>query len=182
MSPRTGFHEFVRMHPVSGDAFRGSGLPVIFESARASARLLLKHLGQVACSRRAAGLEPGQLLTLHGAPVRLEVTPAGVKVNQANVINADVEAGNGIIHVLDEVILPADGFQAFSLSVIVRGGKATVVWPVIVGQQQTLESIDDLRSGVWQPVAGTPVTADGVSKLEMDASAGAQFFRVRSGP
>jgi uncharacterized surface protein with fasciclin (FAS1) repeats len=131
---------------------------------------------------RAADLESGQLLTLHGAPLRLEVTPAGVKVNQANVITADVEAGNGIIHVLDEVILPADGFQGFSLSMIVKGGKATVVWPVIVGQQQTLESTDDLRGGVWRPVSGTPVTADGVSKLEMDASAATQFFRVRSGP
>jgi transforming growth factor-beta-induced protein len=131
---------------------------------------------------RAADLKSGQLLTLHGAPARLEVTPAGVKVNQANVITADVEAGNGIIHILDEVILPADGFQGFSVSAIVKEGRATVVWPVIVGQQQTLESTDDLRGGVWRPVAGTPVTADGVSKLELDAGSGVQFFRVRSGP
>ena len=32
---------------------------------------------------------------------------AGVKVGEAMVINADVEASNGVIHVIDTVLIPA---------------------------------------------------------------------------
>ena len=33
----------------------------------------------------------------------------GVMVNDATVVSADVEASNGVIHVIDKVILPAEG-------------------------------------------------------------------------
>jgi uncharacterized surface protein with fasciclin (FAS1) repeats len=32
-----------------------------------------------------------------------------VKVNDANVVQADIEASNGVIHVIDAVILPPEG-------------------------------------------------------------------------
>jgi uncharacterized surface protein with fasciclin (FAS1) repeats len=32
----------------------------------------------------------------------------GVRVNQANVIKTDIQASNGVIHVIDRVILPPD--------------------------------------------------------------------------
>lgn len=131
---------------------------------------------------RASDLATGQVLTLHGAPAQVVLADSGVTVNQAQVITPDIEAGNGIIHVLDQVILPADGFQGLGLSTIVKSGKATLVWPVVLGQQQTLETATDLGSGEWQPVEVAPITADGVSKVELDAVGGAQFFRVRSEP
>ena len=43
--------------------------------------------------------------TVEGQMVRID-TSNGVKVNGANVIKADVEASNGVIHVIDSVILP----------------------------------------------------------------------------
>ncbi|MCG3269171.1 fasciclin domain-containing protein [Yoonia sp. I 8.24] len=43
--------------------------------------------------------------TVNGADVTITTTD-GVKVNGANVIAADVEASNGVIHVIDAVILP----------------------------------------------------------------------------
>ncbi len=43
--------------------------------------------------------------TVEGQLVRID-TSSGVKVNGANVIKADVEASNGVIHVIDSVILP----------------------------------------------------------------------------
>jgi phytoene desaturase len=48
LRPRNRFEEFDRMYLVGGGTHPGSGLPVIFESARISARLLLEDLGQAA--------------------------------------------------------------------------------------------------------------------------------------
>ncbi len=44
--------------------------------------------------------------TVNGADVTI-MTEGGVMVNDANVVTADVEASNGVIHVIDKVILPA---------------------------------------------------------------------------
>lgn len=43
--------------------------------------------------------------TVQGGSVTI-MTEGGVKVNDANVITADIEASNGVIHVVDAVILP----------------------------------------------------------------------------
>ncbi|WP_394181053.1 fasciclin domain-containing protein [Yoonia maritima] len=43
--------------------------------------------------------------TVNGADVTIS-TMGGVKVNDANVVSADIEASNGVIHVIDKVILP----------------------------------------------------------------------------
>ncbi len=48
LRPRNRFEEFDRMYLVGGGTHPGSGLPVIFESARISSRLLLKDLGLAA--------------------------------------------------------------------------------------------------------------------------------------
>ena len=44
--------------------------------------------------------------TVNGADVSIEVSDAGVKVENANVVKTDVTASNGVIHVIDSVILP----------------------------------------------------------------------------
>jgi uncharacterized surface protein with fasciclin (FAS1) repeats len=43
--------------------------------------------------------------TVQGQMVKVD-TSSGVKINGANVVKADVEASNGVIHVIDSVILP----------------------------------------------------------------------------
>jgi uncharacterized surface protein with fasciclin (FAS1) repeats len=43
--------------------------------------------------------------TVNGAEVTI-TTEGGAKVNGANVISADIKASNGVIHVIDAVILP----------------------------------------------------------------------------
>ena len=45
LRPRNRFEEFDRMYLVGGGTHPGSGLPVIFESARISSKLLLDDLG-----------------------------------------------------------------------------------------------------------------------------------------
>ena len=43
--------------------------------------------------------------TAQGTDVTI-MTEGGVKVNEASVVTADIEASNGVIHVIDTVILP----------------------------------------------------------------------------
>jgi uncharacterized surface protein with fasciclin (FAS1) repeats len=51
-------------------------------------------------------LRPGAVKTVEGSTVALKLMGASVMVNNAKVIKADVPANNGIIHVIDTVILP----------------------------------------------------------------------------
>lgn len=52
-------------------------------------------------------IQAGQVKTISGDPVTVEVTNEGtVTVNNAKVTQADIQVSNGIIHVVDQVILP----------------------------------------------------------------------------
>ena len=44
--------------------------------------------------------------TVEGSDVKIAISPAGVMVNNAKVIQPDIMASNGVIHVIDSVILP----------------------------------------------------------------------------
>jgi uncharacterized surface protein with fasciclin (FAS1) repeats len=44
--------------------------------------------------------------TVQGQNVKLVVSNAGVTVDGANVVKTDVMAENGVIHVIDTVIIP----------------------------------------------------------------------------
>ncbi len=44
--------------------------------------------------------------TVQGQTVKIDGTKMGVSVGPANVVTADVKADNGVIHVIDKVILP----------------------------------------------------------------------------
>ena len=48
LRPRNRFEEFDQMYLVGGGTHPGSGLPVIFESARISARLVLQDMRRTA--------------------------------------------------------------------------------------------------------------------------------------
>ena len=55
----------------------------------------------------AADVTDGDVATVEGSTIALSTT-GGVTVNGANVVLADVLASNGVIHVIDAVILPPD--------------------------------------------------------------------------
>ena len=44
--------------------------------------------------------------TVEGEDIKVSVAKSGVKINSANVVGADVKAKNGVVHVIDAVILP----------------------------------------------------------------------------
>ncbi len=53
-------------------------------------------------------LESGEVKSLEGGAITVKVSPNGVMVNDANVVQADIKASNGVIHAIDQVILPPD--------------------------------------------------------------------------
>ena len=55
----------------------------------------------------AADVTDGEVATVEGQNVTLS-TADGVTVNGAKVVQADIVASNGVIHVIDAVILPPD--------------------------------------------------------------------------
>lgn len=67
--------------------------------------VLLYHVvpGKIMAGDIGAGASPA---TLEGQQIDVVAAEGGVTVNGANVIAADIEASNGVIHVIDAVILP----------------------------------------------------------------------------
>ncbi|WYL94024.1 MAG: fasciclin domain-containing protein [Gloeotrichia echinulata IR180] len=54
-------------------------------------------------------IKPGEVKTVEGSSVKVTLTKKGsVKVDKARVTKADVKASNGIIHVIDQVLIPKD--------------------------------------------------------------------------
>ena len=52
-------------------------------------------------------LKAGEVATVEGSDVTIELGDS-VEVNDAEVIKADIEASNGVIHVINKVILPSN--------------------------------------------------------------------------
>jgi uncharacterized surface protein with fasciclin (FAS1) repeats len=54
----------------------------------------------------AADITPGDVATVAGPTIAIKVVDGKVMINDATVATADVAASNGVIHVIDKVILP----------------------------------------------------------------------------
>lgn len=57
----------------------------------------------------AADVKTAEAKTVQGQSVKLKVSAEGVTVDNAKVTQADLAAENGVIHVIDRVILPNNG-------------------------------------------------------------------------
>ena len=101
----------------------------------ADSLLGLPNLGEilqyhvVGASAYAADLSDGQMITtLLGEDVTVSITAEGVMINDAMVIVADIEADNGVVHVIDAVLLPASATavnEAEQLAVMVYPNPAS---------------------------------------------------------
>ena len=70
------------------------------------AKVLLYHVvsGNVMSTDLSDGLKAP---TLNGESVEFDLS-SGVMVNQSNVVSADIKAGNGVVHVIDTVLVPTN--------------------------------------------------------------------------
>lgn len=73
----------------------------------ALSRILLYHVisGKVMAANVTDGLKAE---TLRGAEVAFSIKDGKVKINDAQIVATDIEASNGVIHVIDSVILPPE--------------------------------------------------------------------------
>jgi uncharacterized surface protein with fasciclin (FAS1) repeats len=86
------------------DAVRDLLLP---ENKEVLVKILTYHVvpGRVLSS----DLKSGEVKSIEGGAINVKVDPAtGVKVNDASVTQADITGSNGVIHAIDQVILPPD--------------------------------------------------------------------------
>jgi uncharacterized surface protein with fasciclin (FAS1) repeats len=72
--------------------------------------LLSYHV--VSGQEKSTDLKSGSVPTLAGKPVTVKVQASGVTVNNAKVIKADVLASNGVVHVIDKVLMPMPAKKA----------------------------------------------------------------------
>ena len=105
---------------------------------RPNSLLALPNLGEllqyhvVAGTAMAADLSDGQMITtLIEQDVTVSITEAGVFINNAQVTVADVTADNGVVHVIDAVLIPS-GAQTTVVDVIVNSPDHTVLEAAVV--------------------------------------------------
>lgn len=55
----------------------------------------------------AADVTSGEVPTVNGETVTVEVSDSGVTIEGAKVVKTDINTSNGVIHVIDSVILPS---------------------------------------------------------------------------
>jgi uncharacterized surface protein with fasciclin (FAS1) repeats len=75
------------------------------ENKEKLAQLLTYHV--VSGKLESTSLKPGEVPSVLGKPIAVTMKNKKVMVNEANVVKADVPASNGVIHLIDKVILPA---------------------------------------------------------------------------
>jgi transforming growth factor-beta-induced protein len=56
-----------------------------------------------------------EILTLNGQVVQVRITPDGVFINNAQVTVADITTDNGVVHVIDAILLPSTGTSVFDI-------------------------------------------------------------------
>ena len=76
------------------------------ENKEALQKVLTYHV--VSGSVASSDLKSGDVDTVEGTSVKVKVAGDSISVNESKVTKADIKASNGIIHVIDQVLLPAD--------------------------------------------------------------------------
>ena len=86
------------------------------------ADILLYHV--VGGAVLSTDLTNGNVPTLNGADITVDLS-SGVMINDAMVTTADVEADNGVVHIIDKVLLPGAGISEESIEISIYPNPAT---------------------------------------------------------
>ncbi len=81
-------------------------LAKLLANKEALTKVLTYHV--VAGKVTSADIKPGMVKSLEGSELMIAVSGGKVMVDKATVTTADVMASNGVIHIIDTVLIPAD--------------------------------------------------------------------------
>lgn len=104
------------------------------------------------------------IMTLEGSGVTSMVT-GGVKINNANVVSADIEATNGVIHVIDTVLMPPSTTSSSTSSstgtqTMTNTGTSTTGTETGTSSTTGTETGTDTQTGTSSSTTGTqPLTS-----------------------
>lgn len=73
---------------------------------RSQLQAILKYHVIPGATNLAAALGAGEAVTVQGGSLAIAFADGKVRVNEATILNADIECSNGVIHVIDSVLLP----------------------------------------------------------------------------
>ena len=74
------------------------------ENINTLTKILTYHV--LAANVPSTAVTNGDVETVSGDSITIAVSDSGVKINEANVVTADVIGSNGIVHVIDKVLIP----------------------------------------------------------------------------
>jgi uncharacterized surface protein with fasciclin (FAS1) repeats len=93
-------------------ALPAGALETLLKPANKQKLVALLSYHVVSGQEKSTDLKSGSVPTLAGKPVTVKVQASGVTINNAKVIKADVIASNGVIHVVDKVLMPMPAQKA----------------------------------------------------------------------
>merc|ERR1712032_1524839 len=125
----------------------------------------------VAANAVSYGLSSGDVPTLQGDDLKIEVSVSGVKVNDANVVVADVIASNGIVHVIDAVLLPPTEDETTT-----DPSEESIVDPPEQDKSEPADEPSDEPSDVAEPEEEPSSAAQGSAFIGCIFSAGASIL------
>ncbi|MCC5943394.1 MAG: fasciclin domain-containing protein [Bernardetiaceae bacterium] len=125
--------------------FRNLGVSSVSEiDVETLTPILLYHV--IAGSFPASGLASGEYPTLNeNANLVISATAGGVTINgEVNVVNADIQASNGIIHEINAVLLPAAG--PMTIAALVASDERFSILAQAVERAGLLNVLDDINA------------------------------------
>ena len=108
------------------EAARPGIIEALLLDGEALTAVLLYH---VVAGRQDANavVDAESFITLEGRPVSVRVVDGAVFINDSQVIEVDLDARNGVVHVLDSVLVPVDQAQPNLVELLVARGNFTTL-------------------------------------------------------
>ena len=85
-------------------------LDALFKDARTLKPFLCNHMMRGA--KAANDILPGELTPLEGKTLRASLDGSKVLINGAQIVQSDIRATNGVIHAIDDVLVPLNPILA----------------------------------------------------------------------
>ena len=85
-------------------------LDALFKDTRTLKPFLCNHMMRGA--RAANDILPGELMPLEGRALRASLSGTKVLINGAQIVQSDIRASNGVIHAIDDVLIPLNPILA----------------------------------------------------------------------